>query len=204
MWYLYMLIGIYIITPILRYFVKNADQKTVKFTLICLLILANFIPTINKMFSLNLTTFDLGGLNYISIYLLGYYLIKTDLIKDKIIYIVGTLSLIATVIFSYYGYLDPSNNMHALLIPSAMMIIKLFQNKVKVKHNNIWNFIAKNSFGIYIIHVLYINIIYKVFHIYPDILPIFIGELLFLIVVFTLSLLTVMVLRKIPIIKKVL
>ena len=50
MWYLYMLLGLYLITPILRLFVKHANHKTVNFTLLSLLIVSIIIPTINDIF----------------------------------------------------------------------------------------------------------------------------------------------------------
>ena len=61
MWYLYMLIGIYILTPILRKFVKYAKEEEIKFTLLALLITAFIIPTINNIFGLNITSFYLGN-----------------------------------------------------------------------------------------------------------------------------------------------
>ena len=50
MWYIYMLIGLYLITPILRTCVNHFDMKTAKFVLFNFFVFSCLIPTINHMF----------------------------------------------------------------------------------------------------------------------------------------------------------
>lgn len=200
LWYIYMLIGLYIITPILREFVKNDNKKNVNFILISLFILSVFIPTFNQIFNLQITTFKLNSLVYIFIYLLGYYIANTSIISKKMTYICGVIGFIGYLLMSYYLKINSQNNLFVIL--ESIFIFYTF-SKSNIKSNKFINLVADNSLGIYIIHAFWLNIINKAFNIYPDILPIFIGEFIFLIVTFILSLFSSMILKKIPFIKKI-
>ena len=49
MWYIYMLIGLYMITPLLRKFVDTADSDVAKFVLVMMFIFSIVIPMINTI-----------------------------------------------------------------------------------------------------------------------------------------------------------
>ena len=72
MWYVYMLIGLYALTPTLRTIVKNLDDKNLLFLLGLIFVTSSVIPTINYIFNINLTNFYLGNAIYIFYYLIGY------------------------------------------------------------------------------------------------------------------------------------
>ena len=57
-WYIIVLIGLYVLTPILRKFVEHSDKPTVQFVLIALFITTSIIPDINFYFNLNEITMD--------------------------------------------------------------------------------------------------------------------------------------------------
>lgn len=203
MWYLYCLIGLYILTPLLRKFVKDFSEKEVKFTLICLFILSCLIPTINHIFKLNISTFYLEGLNYLFIYLCGYYITCTNIFKEKYFYIGGLIGIVGFFICCYFNVYN--SQMNVFMILEAMAIVKLFSTeKIKIKPNKFINLISKYSFTIYLVHCFWINILYKGFHLYPNILPIFIGELAVYIYALLLSLITAIILNKLPFFKKIL
>lgn len=203
MWYLYCLIGLYILTPLLRKFVKLANEREVKFTLICLFVLSSLIPTINHIFKLNISTFYLEGLNYLFIYLGGYYISCTNIFKEKNLYIGGIIGIVGFFLCCYFNVYNSQINVFMIL--EAMAIVKLFASeKIKIKPNKFINLIAKYSFTIYLVHCFWINILYKGFHLYPNILPIFIGEISVYIYALGLSLISAMILNKLPFFKKIL
>lgn len=202
MWYLYMLIGLYIITPILREFVKHIDMKTVRYVLLMLFIITIIIPTVNEFLSLNITVFYLYSFRYIFIYMIGYYIVYTDIIKNKYIYIGGVIGIIGYTITSYLWKVSSQTNVFMIL--ETILIIKLFSNeKIKIKNGRFINSIAKYSLGIYIVHEFWINILSKLFNIYPDILPTIIGETVYVAIILMLSYITSKILYKIPILKKI-
>ena len=84
----------------------------------------------------------------------------------------------------------------------AMMIIKLLStNKIKIKTTKITNCISKYSLGIYIVHPFWL-IILNSLKIYFTIFPLIIGEIVFFAYALIMSLLTSMILYRLPLIKK--
>lgn len=212
MWYVYTMIGLYLITPLLKIFVENSSKTIAKYTLITLFFLTMVIPTINLTFNTNISNFFPIYQPFVFYYLIGYYILKTDIFSDKEVYIfgiIGIIGMIATIIikncFSVKLSLDSENVFVAMY---AIMIFKLFgTNKIKIKNNKIMNIIIKNmskySFGIYLTHAIFLNFINKFLHIFPNILPIGIGEILFWFVTVLLSFISCKVIERIPILKRI-
>ncbi|MEY8437618.1 acyltransferase family protein [Atopobiaceae bacterium 24-176] len=73
LWYLYALLGLYLLTPVLRAWVKEADVRWQALMLGVLFALAFVAPTLNSMFGMQLR--NLVWLNYcVFYYLLGWFL----------------------------------------------------------------------------------------------------------------------------------
>ena len=84
------------------------------------------------------------------------------------------------------------------------MEIAFSSGKIKVRNDKMMNFISKYSLGIYLVHPFWINVAYKGFGIYPNILPTGIGEIAFFASIFILSVLTSVVLYSMPVMKRIL
>lgn len=90
LWYLYMIIGLYMITPIIRVFVHNASKKDIEYFLILYLIVNSIVPFINK-FSTNIVINSITNLilklninvvsGFVGLYTLGYYLNRYGIMK---------------------------------------------------------------------------------------------------------------------------
>ena len=72
-----------------------------------------------------------------------------------------------------------------------------------IKNNKIIECISKYSLPIYLVHPFWLNILNKGLGIYPDVLPDIIGEIVFFMYALILSLITSIILYKLPIIKKI-
>lgn len=210
MWYIYMMIGLYVITPLIKAFINNTDNKSLVFTLIILFIVSFMIPTINYLFNVELTNFYLEGFAYIFYYMMGYFIAYRlkELIKQKNIYIFGVISLVgffSLLIFKNSYYTEFNTNINCFIAMWSMFIYYLFSNEIiKIKENKILNIIAKYSFGIFLIHTFWLNIINKGLNIYPDILLSGIGELVFLIGTMDISILSCIILYRLPLFRKIL
>lgn len=201
MWYIYMLSGLYMITPILRKFIKHADVSTVRFTLEMLFIVSVMIPTINAIFNLSITVFYLFDAVYIFTYLIGYYVVYTDIIQEKTIFIAGIIGIIGHLMLCL---VDKSCHNNVFIIFETIFIVKLFSmGKIKLKRNKLIQVISKYSLGIYLVHTFYINLLYKVLKIYPFMLPIGVGEILVFFYVLFLSIATSVILYRLPVLKKI-
>lgn len=170
LWYLYMLIGLYIITPLLRKIVT--DKKAVEYFLILSLIFNFVLPIIIKVFDIAdfdifLKKLDLHFIvGYVGYYIGGYYFGTYDLNKfnKNTIYILGVMSLIFTYIFTniislktgkanstFYSYFSPN----VMIVSLAIFVFFKYEiSKIQFKErtNNIVNMLSECSFRIYLVH----------------------------------------------------
>ncbi|WP_281526290.1 acyltransferase [Intestinibacter bartlettii] len=180
MWYLFMITGLYIITPILREIIIKMDKKTLEYWLILMFIFSVVIPFIRLIPNIeSITEYIMSKGNipflcgYTVYYILGYYLSTYD-ISDKlkkIIYIFGIIGAIFTIVGNaILPILFVNNEMgfngyHCLnVFFMSIAIFIFFKNNVSKwkcieKYSERIYKISSRTFGIYLIHVLIIEII---------------------------------------------
>lgn len=202
MWYLYMLIGLYLITPIIKPFVVKASDRDWTTALVLMFVISSLFPTMNAM-GAGLTSWMIISTPYIFIYMLGYWLCwkaPQKIVDNKTALMVVALFCLAVIVakcyygFNYYGYADP------ITICLAAVLFLLFRS-----FNVNWkfaNWIAPYCFGIYLVHNVFINFAYKFLKIETEtVVPIlnFVG---FFLLFTLLSLASTYILMKIPFMKK--
>ncbi len=148
LWFLYIILGLYLITPLLKIYIKKASG-TIKYFLILWFI----FPGIN---------FFIG---YIGYYLLGHYLDKLQINKkySPLLYLTFLLGLLTTIIGSYLtsignytiNFQHPFAPNIILMAASFFLIIK----NINWKSNKIITEIASTSFGIYLIHIIILDLL---------------------------------------------
>lgn len=207
LWYLYLLIGLYIVTPILRKIVK--DKKITRYFLILCLIFTSIIPIINEFMKLYEFKVALNYLNinitlgYVGYFIAGYYFSKYE-VNNKVFYCLGFLGFI----LNYYMYfiLSYNSNLYTsiFLMPGTVfesIAVFLFFNTLKIKENKVITYISSLTFGIYLVHVLVMKLIliyYPLFIYNYSIISIPILSIL----IFVISLLMSVTLNNIPLLKK--
>lgn len=170
MWFLYMIAGLYIITPILRKI--TADQKTTEYFLIISFIFTFVIPYLFKTPILLNADKAYDNINldfgYTTYYVLGYYLNIKQISckKRKWIYILSILGFFITILgstiianhkmqpFGIYNALYPNVFLQAVGIFILMKNIKF---NFTEKQSKAIKLLAKYSFGIYLVHDLVIQ-----------------------------------------------
>ena len=180
LWFLYMLIGLYLLTPIFRCFVNNCKQEHIEYTLFLFFMIGTCFPFINYILKFSpifngqtiyFPSVELTG--YVGYYIAGYYFANYELKnKTKInIYLLAVLSLFFTItgtaflsihknepIVSLYGYLLPHTMFAAygvfLLFKDIFEKIKITDKKIKLITR-----ISKDTFGIYLIHASILQIL---------------------------------------------
>lgn len=175
-WYIFMIIGLYMFTPVLRKMLIALSEKETKYLLLLMFLLAFLIPMFrqigifDEIFGENLDYLNMGAIGggYIFYFILGYYLAHTTLLKkyEKAICILGLLSFIFTVFSTGVGsYIQNSEFVlfRENLSPNvAFMSAGLF---ITIKNVSKWNEriqkysskIANLSFGIYLVHELILS-----------------------------------------------
>lgn len=137
-WFIYVLIGLYVITPIIRPFVKKATYKELGGLIFLCFLVSSILPFFSKISGI-LVEFPLPYLQgYLGFYLLGYYLQKYPL-SDRIsgfIYCLCALIIPVTIALTYTftsrsGVFDDSFlkslSFPEILIPGALF--SFFQSK---------------------------------------------------------------------------
>lgn len=204
MWYLYMLIGLYVLTPVLRAFVKEASGETAGFVMAALFLCTIVCPTINRVVQVDFTNFYLPSYPYVFYYLFGYYVTKLR-IPVKYGYMAGgiafaaCLSVSALDVQAKHWMFDYDNVFLALLAMSIFYVAYSkkengFRNEVSGK---MINYVSNASFCIYLIHPLFLNILNKGLGVMVTRLPVVFGEVLFFGIAFSLSLFSYAITKRI-------
>lgn len=209
LWYLPMLIGVYLLIPIIRKI--SVDKKIIHYALILWIIyligcFCNFeqIPHIGILFKSN------SIIGYAGYFLLGYYVSKCEITKKQTlcILLIGVLGAIFCVggnlIMSYQSGVSEtkflSNLGPAVIAMSLGLFTLIKQATPKIEHRLICfiEYIRKDLFGIYLTHLIYLNVLMK----FQDICNRLITLPIIMILVFILSLYTTKMIRRIPLLRK--
>lgn len=217
MWYLYTLIGIYLVLPVLKPMYQGLPTRTIDCFLIILFLFFSILPIIKRA-----TGFSIGIPLPVNSIFLFYFLLGGRLRTVNSMAWMGKTPVVMILMLLplFFTYCNYMLNFHILEIMSgytspiiallALSVFTLFKNNESLckkyvdsikNGDKIVTHIADNSFGIYIFHMLWINILYKVVGINPleystlVLIPI---NLLVLIA----SDLTTMIYKKVPIIGK--
>ena len=226
MWFLFMIVGLYMITPFLRKIIEN--DFLMKYFLILSLIFSFIIPqfiSVLSLFSQEAGDFLQGVINNIHFnfvvgfsgyFILGYFLNKTPIKKNSrlVIYILGIVGFISTVLLTvlaanysqkpngiFYGNLT----VNVLLESAAVFVFfkSIFGNlKLNDKAKNLIVKLSKYSFGVYLVHVMVLVALNKVFHINTlSFNPIFSVPII-TVLIFIVSYIISAIINNIPILKK--
>lgn len=163
LWYSFLLIGIYLILPVLGRFIDSVDNKEVIYLLVVLFMFDFLLPFINTLFSIKLQ-FNIP-FTYALFYLLCGYYFYTNSIRT---WICGVVICVMMAIIALCAYsnpiiglrcLDYSSPIVALLAISLFCCFKKLQN---IKGSRaLWK-IDRLCFGVYLMHPLFIQVFYRI------------------------------------------
>jgi surface polysaccharide O-acyltransferase-like enzyme len=179
-WYLYILIGLYLITPLVRVIVAHADWKIIKYFLIIWFVGTGIIPLLTLYASISPQTvwfrqnvFVLSGL--LGYFILGAYVTKLRL-RTSILALMLVLSSIFTILGSYFliatlgeqysqFFLDASS--FSVIIASVTLFLILASIPIQTIERKIprgtkaLQVISQNTLPIYLFHVIVLETLQK-------------------------------------------
>jgi surface polysaccharide O-acyltransferase-like enzyme len=182
LWYLYLIMGLYLVTPVIKLFIRQAKKEHLKYYLILYFIVGLCIPFYNSlndvlndilMFFPNKIYSPFSELTgFLGYYIAGYYFSKYA-IRNKHKIIIGILALfsMSITIFGTYlishhkGYHDLS--LYAFPTPTIMFLsffVFLFfkdlgsKFQFTTRQKETIRYIGKCTFGIYLSHWTILNI----------------------------------------------
>ena len=180
LWFLYMILGLYLVTPILRSFCRGASRWDFHYFFLIAFLFASLLPTAfyfwpNSTAVLH-TWYDKLGvqlvMGYVGYYVAGYYLKEYTIsrLAEALIYVFGVIGGAVTVwgtrvlsqrsgglVDVFYGYHSPT------VVCFSVAIFVLFRYVLGVSDERSrkqrLGGVARISFGIYLVHDLFIMIL---------------------------------------------
>ena len=166
-WYLYLLIGLYLLTPLLRIFTKNADLKALQYLILVWFVGIAVTPilTLFTPFSMNANLFLING--WIGYFILGLYLIQVH-VKRSILFLVYALSTLCTILGAYFFvpqignvndfFIQPYSFNLILASASLFLLLSTIPKQTKVtkypRFERVVKVIGQNTLPIFFLHVI--------------------------------------------------
>lgn len=218
LWYLYLLMGLYAVTPVLRVLVKHLDRKL--FTYLLLLWFAGTVatPLIHTFTVFKFSPVAFVFFDWVGYFLLGAYLLESNIRRSRaylVVFIglfgaiVGEWFLTATTGQQYTGYFH--NYMSATIIIASVafffILISLDTSKLGSHAilSRVIHWVSMNTLPIYLIHMLVlVTLTTNVLGVWLNTLTFIrlIDVPIFAAIVFAVSAGIVYVLKRIPYLKK--
>lgn len=183
LWYLYVLVGLYLLTPLLRLFVKKENAPLLRWYILFSAGVTFCVPIFNVLINQfaggeNLLTgwVDKFGLSvlgeYVTYYLLGWYLAQNTPGKKarKAIYAAGGAGFLLVVLCNQFVanqnnqlfYAFQNNNSIGLLTMAAALFLFVhtaLADKSWPRLEPVLGRLANLTFGVYLIHVFVLNVL---------------------------------------------
>ena len=196
MWFVYAIIGIYLVIPVFHSFFQKSKNNAVTVTLL-LFLFTVLLPEIRNIIRVGIT-FPLGGYLFYVCFGMLMAKYKQNKLLLPLFAVTGIGSGVCLALNPYNQEFEYLSLFVAIMAVSIFGIATLFN----AKGNNVILEISNCTWGIYLIHPFFINLIIKLLKIdllstYP-----YVKLALFFVVVSLLSFATTFILRRIPLIKK--
>jgi surface polysaccharide O-acyltransferase-like enzyme len=218
LWFLYLLVGLYAVTPILRILVKHIDRN--KFTLLIAIWFVGTIsvPIIRTFTSLSFDPFMFVITDWVGFFLLGIYLVNTK-IHSAVAYVGLAFGLLVAIFGEWFltasmgeqatGYFHGYLSFNMIIASAALFIILISIPKSRIENGNatvnrLIRWIEQNTLPLYLVHV----IVLETLHLgllgfrFPYTNNLLIDVPLIALVTFVLSAVIIYPLKKIPYVAK--
>ncbi|MBN1287138.1 MAG: acyltransferase family protein [Anaerolineae bacterium] len=176
LWFIYMMIGLYIVTPILRVYARHADTGNLTYFVLLWFVVASIVPALNKLLNLEIGIQFVVTTNLVGYFMLGHLLrgvkLNAKQFKIALLVIAGCIafSAIGTYILTVRadGVLDqsiyqrdsPNNVVYAIalfLVIKSLDFKPLFQRYPRVQP--VVSFLSAASGSIYFMHILVLELL---------------------------------------------
>lgn len=172
-WFMPMILGLYLITPIVKPFIQKATQIDFAYFFSLWFFFASCIPTLNSIANMDISFQLPTVLEYMGYYLSGYYLTKKIKISTRIKYLSLGVFLFSWMTIATGTYvLTKSNNQQTdsfyeytnlfvvMTSVSSFILLKNFfeQNKLSSSLQKVISKASRYSLGIYLSHTMVLKL----------------------------------------------
>jgi surface polysaccharide O-acyltransferase-like enzyme len=220
-WFLYMLTGLYLITPVLRVVTANADRRVLRYFLMVVFFGTGVVPLLVLVsgFTIELKLFTITG--WIGYFVLGYYLL-TMRVRSWFLYALYLTGFVGTVVGTYAAttlagghtglfFLDYLSSATVILASASlfMLLLKVSPRTLSTRFprgSKFLNFVGCSTLAIYLLHVMVLESLQKGYfglQISVNTINPIVEVPLITAVTFLISVAIVFVLKKVPIVKRI-
>ena len=221
MWYLYLILFLYLITPLLKKVLRVLPVWGVGTVMAVIFLGSSVAPFLNKVLDVNSIPVLPDGGVYFLYYLCGYFFAVREVCVDKgrnvwltAAVVVLALGMILSRTLAGFSIQMAYNYPFTVLL--AVLLFAAGWNGSIKKHRLPWQEAGALSFAVYLVHPVYVNLLYKFVKITPftvleqcGVQSVVAGQAVlilllaaFCLVVLALATATAWVLRKIPVLRK--
>ena len=168
LWFLYLLVGLYLVTPVLRVLVKHIDRK-----IFTLLLVVWFAGTVAVPLIHTFTTFDFNPTvfvftDWVGYFLLGIYLLNTR-IRRSIAYLTAAFGLLVAIVGDWLltatageqttGFFHGYMSFNMIIASAALFMILVGIPRTRFESGNIAvnrfiHWVGQNTLPIYLVHII--------------------------------------------------
>jgi len=221
MWYLYLILFLYLITPLLKKVLRVLPVWGVVAMMAVIFLGSSVAPFLNKVLDVNSIPVLPDGGVYFLYYLCGYFFAVREVCVDKgrnvwLTVAVAVLALGMILSRTLAGFSIQMAYNYPFTVLLAVLLFAAGWNGSIKKHRIPWQEAGALSFAVYLVHPVYVNLLYKFVKITPftvleqcGVQSVAAGQAVlilllvaFCLVVLALATATAWVLRKIPVLRK--
>lgn len=221
MWYLYLILFLYLITPLLKKVLRVLPVWGVAAVMAVIFLGSSVAPFLNKVLDVNSIPVLPDGGVYFLYYLCGYFFAVREGCVDKgrnvwLTAAVAVLALGMILSRTLAGFSIQMAYNYPFTVLLAVLLFAAGWNGSIKKHRIPWQEAGALSFAVYLVHPVYVNLLYKFVKITPftvleqcGVQSVAAGQTVlilllaaFCLVVLALATATAWVLRKIPVLRK--
>ena len=221
MWYLYLILFLYLITPLLKKVLRVLPVWGAAAVMAVIFLGSSVAPFLNKVLDVNSIPVLPDGGVYFLYYLCGYFFAVREVCVDKgrnvwLTAAVAVLALGMILSRTLAGFSIQMAYNYPFTVLLAVLLFAAGWNGSIKKHRLPWQEAGALSFAVYLVHPVYVNLLYKFVKITPftvleqcGVQSIAAGQAVlilllaaFCLVVLALATATAWVLRKIPVLRK--
>ena len=221
MWYLYLILFLYLITPLLKKVLRVLPVWGVAAVMAVIFLGSSVAPFLNKVLDVNSIPVLPDGGVYFLYYLCGYFFAVREVCVDKgrnvwLTVAVAVLALGMILSRTLAGFSIQMAYNYPFTVLLAVLLFAAGWNGSIKKHRIPWQEAGALSFAVYLVHPVYVNLLYKFVKITPftvleqcGVQSVAAGQAVlilllaaFCMVVLALATATAWVLRKIPVLRK--
>jgi len=174
LWFIQMILGLYLATPILRIYIRHANQQNLTYFLVVWLVSVSVLPIVQRFFGFEIGIDVVVTTGFVGFFVLGYYLRNVVLTRGQLIAVL--LIIVASFLFTQYathaltvqnkGVFDNffvlNDSLNLVIMAIGLFLFfksidyaRLFTKLPVIQKVVLW--ISSCSLGVYFIHVLIIE-----------------------------------------------